>query len=589
MVSTVCFFDVQAREAFRQRYRRPKPLFGRFGFKKNKRRSFSYSLFVGGCGWDSFYNRKADMALKKVVAYILGGLAVLFFGVTIAGWAVKVRSAGRIAPGVVLWGREVSGMTMEEAEKLLGELIPSGVTEMRCRVLPEMRETAEEAVNENARRNNKEGKGGSGEEAYGFGKDAAAAVPGTGKFRLSLQEDELCLTIETPLVRVLVEDTLEKIAQKSSEVKIWEWLYAEMTGRPLRIRQVQAAVVWEETYFAELLSVFEEILERDRVEATVRWENGRVAVTESKRGFRIDTERAWTDAKRVAADVTARLQGGPVEGLVLRLFLDGTVLMPRLSTAQAEKCNTKIGEFTTAYRGAGAGRAQNIATGAKRLHAKVVLPGEEFSTAAALGPFTEENGYAAGGTYIGGQLSESIGGGVCQLSTTLYNALLRTRLQVTERHSHSMPVGYIPLGQDAAIAGDYKDLKFKNTTRAPVLLLCEATGEEVRVTLYGSKEAMRESVRLECIVTEKTEDGVTVEVYRTEKAEDGAVFRERVSKDRYRYLGSGGNERAESQNASPTDKRKKNLLVQGSILLRRQKTIRSITEHYHNVSTFELL
>ena len=173
------------------------------------------------------------------------------------------------------------------------------------------------------------------------------------------------------------------------------------------------------------------------------------------------------------------------------------------------------------------------------MHANVILPGDTFSVAEALMPFTEENGYATGGTYIDGQLSESIGGGVCQLSTTVYNALLQTRLEIVERYPHSMPVGYIPPGQDAAIAGDYKDLKFRNATKSPVVLLCETTGTEVMVTLYGSEDAMRDEVIVESVVTEETGEQVTAEVYRTEKGENGVIVREKVSRDTYRVRTDG--------------------------------------------------
>ncbi len=471
---------------------------------------------------------------KKVASYSLGGLMVLLFLITVAGGAVKGLNRGRIAPGILLCGRDVSGMTVAEVEGVLKEMMPEFVTEVRCRVLPEMRDEIEEKAEGRNRANIGRQLGGNGTAGAGekdmFGSD----------IRLSVQEKELCLTVTVPPVRFLTEDTLAAVTERSGEVKVWEWLYAVVTGQPFQIRQAEPELVWEEERFGEWIEVLEELTERDTVEATVGWENGCVEVSESRRGFRLEKETLWADAERVMDEVTEHLKTGPVEGMVLRLYVSGTALMPKLSAAQAQKCNTVIGAFATTYTGAGTGRAQNIKTGAEHLHAKAILPGEEFSVAEALLPFTEENGYAAGGTYIDGQLSESIGGGVCQLSTTLYNALLQTRLEITERYPHSMPVGYIPLGQDAAIAGDYKDLKFRNITNAPVLLLCEANGEEVKVTLYGCEEAKRGGVSFESVVTEETEEKVTVEVYRTETEEGRAILKERVSRDTYRVRKEGG-------------------------------------------------
>lgn len=441
--------------------------------------------------------------LKRVVRYSLVGAFVVLAVLFLTGIAVKRGSAGRIGPGVTVWERDLSGVKVEDAEKGIKELLPEFWIEMRCRFLPEERSRIE-----------------------------AMAMEGEGA-RLVLEGQEVCLSSKISPIQMSVEGTLENILEKSSEVKVWEWLYWETTGKVLRKRAAEPEVVWKTEVFTEMVDVLGGLTEREYKDATVCWEDEKVKVTESERGFRIQREAFRKDTEEVMADVLARLRGNPVDRMVLRFYLKGEVQQPKLSTEVAKECNTVIGGFETGYPGAGAGRKQNIAAGAGRLHGQVILPGETFSVAAALQPFTEANGYAAGGTYINGQLAESIGGGVCQLSSTLYNALLQTKLEITERYPHSMPVGYVPLGQDAAIAGDYKDLKFRNNTKTPVLLLCEATGEEVRIKLYGSDETVREGVSLEHVVTEETEENITVEVYREEKDSGGKVRRERVSKDRY--------------------------------------------------------
>ena len=453
------------------------------------------------------------MVGKKIASYSLGGLMVLAFFVTAAGLVIKGLNYGRVAPGILLCGQDMSGMTVDEAEAALKKMMPEFVTEVRCRFLPEMREKIEENVQTVNQVN--------------------------AGLQTNVQGKELILTSTVPPVRFLTEDTLAAVTAKSNEVKVWEWLYAAVAGRPLQIRQAEPVLVWEAEQFGEWICVLENLTEQTAADATVCWNNGRVEVTESRRGFRLEKETLWTEAEQVAQEVTDYMKGGPAEGMLLRFYISGTALMPGVSTSQAEKCNTVLGTFRTTYAGAGAGRARNIEAGAGHLHAGVIAPGDTFSVAEALMPFTEENGYATGGTYIDGQLSESIGGGVCQLSTTLYNALLQTRLEIVERYPHSMPVGYIPPGQDAAIAGDYKDLKFKNTTESPVLLLCEANGSEVKVTLYGCKDAKREAVVLESVVTEETGENVTAEVYRTERGEKGVIVREKVSRDTYRVRTDG--------------------------------------------------
>ena len=423
-------------------------------------------------------------------------------------------------------------MTMVEAEEVIRELAPKCITELRCRFLPEMREEVAVRVweiNEILRRENRLAAGTAGDERIGESIDGEEMKA----LSLELSEKEVLLVMNRPLLRVDAESTLRAVTERGGEAKVWEWLYEAVTGRPFRTRNVDAVFTWEEDCLADGIAMLREATERSRRDATVNWENGQVKVTESIRGYRLETEDFWEDAEAAVQSAMERIKEGSVEGLVFRFHVTGTALMPNLSTTQAEKCNTVLGMFSTTYTGAGNGRAQNIEAGAKKLHGRVVLPGEVFSVAAALMPLTEGNGYVAGGTYIDGRLSESIGGGVCQLSTTLYNALLQTKLEIAERHPHSMPVGYVPLGRDAAIAGDYKDLKFKNTTDAPVLLLCEATGTEVKVALHGAEEAMRRAVSFESVIRSENEEKVTVEVYRKEKGADGEEKKERVSRDEY--------------------------------------------------------
>lgn len=443
--------------------------------------------------------------VKKGILYGLLAVGVVMLA---AGLLIKKNGRGRIAPGIILCGRDVSGMTVEKLEEVVAGLVPEMRLELRCPYLAECRGEVEQRIK----------------------------TVQKGKDRIRVEEDVVYLIIEEPVFSVCAEDVIEAVTEQSRKVKVWEWIYDKIVGRPYRKRGVAVDFVWNGEYVTERMHLLETIVSRDRKNATLYWDNDAIAVEESRNGFRVSMEEWQQTAEQMAAEMEVRLQKGWKEETIVRLPGKGTVLLPELTTEQAKACDTVIGEFSTSYAGAGAGRTKNIATGAGKLHRKVILPGEEFSVAEALLPFTEANGYAPGGTYIDGVLGESIGGGVCQLSTTLYNALLYTKLDITRRSPHSLPVGYIPLGRDAAIAGDYKDLRFKNTTKVPVLLLCEATGNEVKVTLYGQRDAGRVKVTFESVVVEEkgnVSGNITVEVYRTEMGEGGEKVREKISEDRY--------------------------------------------------------
>ena len=121
-----------------------------------------------------------------------------------------------------------------------------------------------------------------------------------------------------------------------------------------------------------------------------------------------------------------------------------------------------LGTYTTSYAGSASGRCANVENGASLINGTVLYPGESFSVYSKVAPFTAANGYHLAGSYSNGQTVQTYGGGICQVSTTLYNAVLRAELNVTERLNHSMTVHYVPLSADAAISGTDKDLKFTN-------------------------------------------------------------------------------------------------------------------------------
>lgn len=160
---------------------------------------------------------------------------------------------------------------------------------------------------------------------------------------------------------------------------------------------------------------------------------------------------------------------------------------PEGSEEELAKVKDVLGTFTTKFPLNSAGRTQNVTRGCESINGSVVYPGEEFSADAAMRPYTEDNGYALAASYSNGTTVESFGGGICQVSTTLYNAVIRAELEVTARFNHSMTVGYVDLSADAAIAGDYKDFKFVNNSDAPIYIEGSCSGGVLTFTVYGEE------------------------------------------------------------------------------------------------------
>ena len=120
-----------------------------------------------------------------------------------------------------------------------------------------------------------------------------------------------------------------------------------------------------------------------------------------------------------------------------------------------------ISSYTTDFEPS-QGRAVNIALSASKINGTVVRPGESFSFSDTVGPRTAENGFVVATTFVNGQDVPGIGGGICQVSSTMYAAMLQGGIQATQRHPHSKPVSYIPEGMDATIVAGQKDLTFTN-------------------------------------------------------------------------------------------------------------------------------
>lgn len=161
------------------------------------------------------------------------------------------------------------------------------------------------------------------------------------------------------------------------------------------------------------------------------------------------------------------------------------VVEPKGTEEELAKVQDLLGSFHTSYGTSGAGRSQNVANGTSKINGSVIYPGEEFSVYEAVSPFEASNGYEMAGSYMNGTTVESFGGGICQVSTTLYNAVIRAELEVTERSNHSMIVTYVEPSEDAAIAGTYKDLKFKNNTDAPIYIEGYTAGKVVYFNIFG--------------------------------------------------------------------------------------------------------
>ncbi|NLP13826.1 MAG: vanomycin resistance protein VanB [Clostridium sp.] len=161
-----------------------------------------------------------------------------------------------------------------------------------------------------------------------------------------------------------------------------------------------------------------------------------------------------------------------------------------------------VTSFSTGFNSANVNRTHNIKLACERINNKILLPDEIFSMDASLGTRTKENGYKDAPVIVKGKLIEGVGGGVCQVTTTLYVAVLEAKLEIVERVNHSIPLGYVAAGQDATISEGYIDFKFINNKDYPFLISASVEGSRVVIRLLGKRDAARNKVKLRSVITE---------------------------------------------------------------------------------------
>lgn len=167
-----------------------------------------------------------------------------------------------------------------------------------------------------------------------------------------------------------------------------------------------------------------------------------------------------------------------------------TITKPKVTIDQigSEAFPDQLATFTTRYDVSDVNRTTNLVLACQKINGKVLLVGETFSYNKALGPRTLAAGYRNGKVYEGGEVVDGIGGGICQISSTLYNTVLMSNLQIVERKNHQFVTSYLPAGRDATVVYGVTDFKFKNTRKYPVKIVASARNGIATVSLFGIKE-----------------------------------------------------------------------------------------------------
>ncbi|MGE5380391.1 MAG: VanW family protein [Methylocystaceae bacterium] len=258
-----------------------------------------------------------------------------------------------------------------------------------------------------------------------------------------------------------------------------------------------------------------------------------------------------TDIAGLSELIKRRLQ----EGNLQYIKVPGKSLGPIVTSKQLESVRDLLAVYVTSFTPDPAARTHNIVLSALRVNNTLLLPDTTFSLNKVVGERTAANGFQPAPVFQNGKTVTDLGGGLCQLASTIYNAAVAADLQITERQPHSMAVDYVDPGQDATVAWGQHDLKFVNTTGGPILVTARAQDGKLQVRIYGRAKDPSREIKL---VTEKkviTPDvkivtnqylapgkqvilqtgspGYEVKTYRVESKDGKEVNRARVSTDTY--------------------------------------------------------
>lgn len=311
-----------------------------------------------------------------------------------------------------------------------------------------------------------------------------------------------------------------------------------------RRRPVDLPVVYkfDQPTASALLADTAKAVDREPVDARPVLVDGAVIVHPEKPGIRLDRSQSLL---RIASAVNS---GKREIDLVVE------TAAPRVKAADLRGMDGVIGSYSTPYNSWERDRTYNLKLACQAIDGLILMPGEVFSYNKAVGPRDRKYGFRDAKMFVEGRIESGVGGGVCQISTTVYNAALLAGLKIVSRAHHSRPVVYAPVGRDATVAPTV-DLKFRNDTDSPLYISASMDPRKVNVSIYGRKQDGREIEIVAAghstigpktiqrtddslkpggrVVRQEGRSGHRVSIYRIVKEAGEVVSRELISNDYY--------------------------------------------------------
>lgn len=235
-------------------------------------------------------------------------------------------------------------------------------------------------------------------------------------------------------------------------------------------------------------------VEYDAIDSQIKYNktNKNFDISKSKTGLKVDKEQLYLDiVESLKKDCFAKV------------LIPTIKIQPTVTEELLLKATTKQSTFSTNYSRSNTDRKNNIKIATQTLNGICLQPSENFSFNEILGQRSLEKGYKQANIIKDGEFVKGIGGGICQVSSTLYNALLLANIDVTEVHKHSLPVSYVSPGLDAMVSWNSADLKFTNTTDLPIFITCECDGNNLNFNIFGDTKSKNLTIKTSSEIIKK--------------------------------------------------------------------------------------
>ena len=307
----------------------------------------------------------------------------------------------------------------------------------------------------------------SGQQEQTSSAFSLVVAAGEKRWRITSREVPMTFDAQTVLERAWAVGRTGTLEERYAQIK-----QAAQNGVHLR-----TGFTYDRSAVAGLVNIIADSLDVEMKNATLDAfdvNNRTFTFSEAKQGYRVNREQ-------LSADILAALDEGAYDRVIIP---QGETIEPTLYRAQLEGLFGRISTFTTKTT-KDKDRNTNIALSAAALNGRVVLPGDTLSFNECTGQRTGAKGYREAGAIAGGVLVDDTGGGVCQTSSTLFNAVVRADLKIVKRSAHSWPSNYVEKGEDATVNYPSLDFVFKNEGEFPVFVVAWYENQQVTVEIYG--------------------------------------------------------------------------------------------------------